>query len=347
MAKFMTEKEAKKLAEKHLDNVFDSMDISRLATGVKYQKGKVRENFIMTDSDGSQERVLVTSDRVSVFDSVVGTIPFKGQVLDEIAHWWFEQTKFIVPNHVIDRPSPVVTLAKQCTPLKVEMVVRGFLTGTSSTSIWTAYEKGARTFCGQVLDQGMKRNEKLPHAMVTPSTKAETGEHDQSVSPDDIIRNDVLPGNKDVQKKVWRELNSHSLVLFGMGSLLADRMGLILVDTKYEFGLTRDGKVILIDEIHTPDSSRYWERDSYPESFRKDADPKQLSKQFARDRVIAKGYDPSKGGKVPMLDDKDRVDCAALYIMMCQRITGKTFVPDTRGVDERVYKPLKALGVMR
>ncbi len=344
---FLTEDEARKLAEDNLNNVLAVLDTSKLADGVKYEKGKVRENFVMTDKLGNKKRVLVTSDRVSVFDSVVGSIPFKGQVLDDLAHWWFGETGFLVQNHVLARPSPVITIAEQCTPLKVEMVVRAYLTGTSSTSIWTAYEKGSRVFCGNCLDDGMKKNQKLPYVMITPSTKADYGGHDLSVSADDILDMKVLPGNPLEQKSLMQQLSSHALVLFGKGALLADKIGLILVDTKYEFGIAKDGRVLLIDEIHTPDSSRFWEKDSYPESFSKGKDPKQLSKQFARDAVIAKGYDPNSSAKVPMLDDKDRVECAVRYILLCQRITGKPFVPDTRPVKERVYKHLEELGVLR
>jgi phosphoribosylaminoimidazole-succinocarboxamide synthase len=347
MEQFMTEDDARALARKHLNETFDRFDESKIAKGVKYYRGKVRENLSFVDKEGKRRRLLVTSDRVSVFDSVVGTIPFKGQVLDEITHWWFRQTRFMVPNHVIERVSSSVTLGEECVPLKVEMVVRNFLTGTSSTSILTAYEQGSRVFCGNHLDEGMEKNQKLPYPMVTPSTKGDQGDHDVSVSAEEIIESNTLPGSKVVQKKLWSQLHSYSISLFGIGSLLADKMGLILVDTKYEFGIAADGRVLVIDEIHTPDSSRFWEKGSYTECFLQGKEPAPLSKQFARDAVIAKGYDPKRGGKVPLLDDDDRVECAVRYIMLCQRITGRPFVPDTRSSEERVYAPLKKLGVLR
>ncbi|MFH1669471.1 MAG: phosphoribosylaminoimidazolesuccinocarboxamide synthase [Candidatus Woesearchaeota archaeon] len=347
MQQFMTEDEARKIAEENLDNTFSTFDRSRLLKEVDYHKGKVRENFTLPDAGARPRRILATSDRVSVFDSVVGTIPFKGQVLDNITHWWFRQTGFMVPNHVIDRPSSTITVADQCTPLKVEMVVRNFLTGTSSTSIWTAYDQGDREFCGNDLDDGMEVHQRLPYPMITPSTKADCGDHDESVSVESILKRGVLPGSRAEQKKIWNQLHNYSISLFGMGSLLSNKIGLILVDTKYEFGMTKDGRVVVIDEIHTPDSSRFWEKGSYTEAFLQGKDPKQLSKQFARDAVIAQGYDPKKGGKVPMLEDDARVECAARYIMLCQRLTGRPFVPDARPTSERVYGPLEKLGILR
>ncbi|MFC1741811.1 phosphoribosylaminoimidazolesuccinocarboxamide synthase [Nanoarchaeota archaeon] len=344
--KFLTEDEARALAKKHLADTLDKVDITKMAKGVPHHKGKVRENFVMTGTDGKQKRILVTTDRVSVFDSVVGTIPFKGQVLDEITHWWFDQTKNKVENHIISRPSSTIILADQCIPLKVEMVVRGYLTGTSSTSIWTAYKNGSRVFCGNPLEDGMKQDQPLPVRLLTPSTKADQGDHDVSVSSEEVLSMEVLPGDKTAQKRLMEQLTNHSFALFDHGQALAEDMGLILVDTKYEFGITQDGRVVVIDEIHTPDSSRFWEKATYKDNFEAGKSPKSLSKQFARDAVIAQGYDPEKGGKVPMLEDEARVECAVRYIMLCQRITGKPFVPDTRPLEERIYKPLKVLGVL-
>jgi phosphoribosylaminoimidazole-succinocarboxamide synthase len=342
MAAMLSESDARSLAEKNIENVFDSVDEGALADGVKRYSGKVRENYILP---GEKVRVLHTSDRVSVFDSVVGTVPFKGQVLDELTHWWFDRTSILVPNHVLSRPAPTLTVASQCEPLLVEMVVRAYLTGTSSTSIWTAYERGDRKFCGHPLPEGMKKDQRLPYVMVTPSTKAAQGEHDVSVSS--AIAMNHLPGSQARQLALWEQINSQALALFGMGAGASDDIGLILVDTKYEFGMAPDGRVVVIDEIHTPDSSRFWEKGDYSDRFAQGRDPKSLSKQFVRDAIIAQGYDPKVGGDVPKLTDKGRIECAVRYIMLCQRITGKPFVPDTRGVKDRVYEPLKALGVVK
>ncbi len=339
----MTEEEAKKNAEKNLGNISECIEPSNLAEGIIYQQGKVRENYITPYGN----RILLTTDRVSVYDSIVGTIPFKGQILDEITHWWFEKTKTLSKNHVISRPSPVITVAKQCNPLKIEMVVRAYLTGTTTTSIWTEYKNGKREFSGNQLPEGMRKNEKLPYVMITPTTKGDYGKHDEPISPKDIAERNLLHGSKMEQEHLWLSLCNQSLALFGMGSALADSAGLILVDTKYEFGLTNEGEVILIDEIHTADSSRYWEKQDYGERFARGEEPMSLSKQFVRDAIINQGYDPEKDHEVPMLSDESRIECAARYIMLCQRITGKPFIPDTRPAEEKIYKPLKELGVLK
>jgi phosphoribosylaminoimidazole-succinocarboxamide synthase len=343
---FMTENQAKELAEKNLGNVIGEIDTSNLAEGVEYYKGKVRENFSLPDGE---RRVLLTSDRVSVFDKVVGAVPFKGQILDEMTHWWFEKTGVLVPNHIRERPSSVVTVADECEPLLVEMVVRAYLTGTSSTSIWTAYENGAREFCGHPLPDGMKKNQRLPYVMVTPSTKAAHGEHDESISATEVILRDLLPGSGHEPREMWERLNSQALALFGMGAAHSDNMGLILVDTKYEFGIAKDGRVVVFDEILTPDSSRYWEKEDYSVRFAEGKSPRSLSKQFVREEIEKLGYDPKKDQDkpVPKLHDEGRVECAVRYIMLCQRITGKPFEPDTRSVRERVYGPLEEIGVMK
>jgi phosphoribosylaminoimidazole-succinocarboxamide synthase len=341
---FMTEDEARKLAEDNLDNCIDSIDSTMLPDGIEHYSGKVRENYTSNDR---KTRYLLTTDRVSVFDSVVGTVPFKGQVLDEITHWWFEKTKSLVHNHAHKRLPPSITVAEQCEPLKVEMIVRAYLTGTSSTSIWTAYQEGCREFCGNALPYGMEYNQRLPYAMVTPSTKAEHGGHDESLSPQQVLERKILPGDEQAQKAMMHMLTNQSLVLFGAGSAFLRHAGLILVDTKYEFGITRFGDVVAIDEMHTPDSSRFWEQRNYIEAMETGQDPKSISKQFVRDEILKQGYDIKKGGELPMLEDQGRIECAARYIMICQQITGERFEPDMRSVEERIYQPLAELGIMR
>ena len=339
---FLSEAEARKLAERNLCDVVDEIDTSMLAEGVKHYKGKVRENFTLPDKS---QRVLLTTDCVSVYDHVVGTVPFKGQVLDEIAHWWFEKTKTVVPDHVIYLKDSTITLAHECEPFPVEMVVRAYLTGTSDTSIWTAYAEGKREFCGHRLPEGMRKNERLPYVMITPSTKAEHGQHDESITMD--AAKALLPGNTEEKARIWDAISSHALVLFGMGAALSDKMGLILVDTKYEFGRTKDGRIVVMDEIHTPDSSRFWEKGDYASRFAAGMEPKQLSKQFVREAIDKQGYKHRPGEIPPPLSDANRIECAVRYIMLCQRMTGRPFVPDTRGAEERAYRPLKELGVLR
>jgi phosphoribosylaminoimidazole-succinocarboxamide synthase len=208
-------------------------------------KGKVRDRYDLGDT-----LALITTDRQSAFDRILATIPFKGQVLNQTGAWWFEQTKDIIPNHVIDLPDPNVTIAKKCKPFPIEFVVRGYVTGSSSTSLWTIYNKGDREYCGIQFPDGMVKNQKLPEPVITPTTKEE--DHDRPISPDEIISEGWM------EKEHWEYASQKAIDLFVRGQEISSRHGLILVDTKYEMGIAEDGEITLIDEIHTPDSSRYW-----------------------------------------------------------------------------------------
>ncbi len=219
--------------------------------GEKYE-GKVRDNY---SKDG--RRIIIVTDRLSAFDKVITLIPFKGQVLNQMAQFWFENTSDIAANHVIEFPDPNVVVAKLCKALPVEMVVRGYITGVTGTSVWTHYEKGVRNFCGNELPEGLKKNQKFEKAILTPSTKAEHGDHDESVSRDDILRRGVITVEQ------FDEMADIALKLYQRGVEVCAKQGIILVDTKYEFGISPDGKIMLIDEIHTPDSSRFWFADEY------------------------------------------------------------------------------------
>jgi phosphoribosylaminoimidazole-succinocarboxamide synthase len=248
---------------------------------------------------------------------VLGTIPFKGQVLNGLATYWFERTKDVVPNHMIAMPDPNVIECIECEPLLVEMVMRSYLTGTTSTSIWTHYEKGSRNFCGHPLPDGMKKNQKLPKPILTPATKAPKGEHDISGSREDILATgNVTAADFDAAAVLAEKL-------FAAGQKMCAERGLILVDTKYEFGKTKDGRIIVIDEIHTPDSSRFWMRDTYEARFAAGQDPEPLDKDFVRRAFIAMGY---KGdGPPPAMPDDVRVGAAQRYIEAYERITGEPF----------------------
>jgi phosphoribosylaminoimidazole-succinocarboxamide synthase len=215
-------------------------------------KGKVRDRY-----DLGKAFALITTDRQSAFDRILATIPFKGQVLNQTGAWWFEQTKDIIPNHVIDFPDPNVTIAKKCTPFPIEFVVRGFVTGSSSTSLWTIYEEGNREYCGIQFPDGMVKNQKLPKPVITPTTKEE--EHDRAISPAEIIAEGWM------EKEHWEYASKKAIDLFVRGQEISSKHGLILVDTKYEMGLDEKGEITLIDEIHTPDSSRYWIEESFQE----------------------------------------------------------------------------------
>jgi phosphoribosylaminoimidazole-succinocarboxamide synthase len=308
-----------------LPRCLDHTDFTAL--GEKYE-GKVRDNY--TTRDG--RRYIVTTDRISAFDRVLGTVPFKGQVLNGMAAWWFEQTKSLAPNHMLGTPDPTVLECVECTPILVEMVVRAYATGTTSTSLWTNYEKGVRNFCGHVLPEGLTKHQKLPHAILTPTTKAPKGEHDVSGS-----REEILATGK-VTARDFDEAAAIAMPLFAAGQRIAAERGLILVDTKYEFGRTKDGKLVVIDEIHTPDSSRFWQEKTYAERIAAGQDPDPLDKDFVRRWFIAQGY---KGdGTPPAMTDDVRVGAAERYIAAYEQITGRTFVPDREPPLPRIRKNL-------
>ena len=312
-----------------LSSCLDSTDLHEL--GAKYE-GKVRDNY--TTADG--RRFIVVTDRISAFDHVLGTVPFKGQMLNGMAAWWFEKTKDIVPNHVLGVPDPNVLECTECTPLLVEMVVRAYATGTTSTSLWTHYERGARVFCGHVLPEGLKKHQKLPHPILTPTTKAPKGEHDISGS-----REEILATGK-VTAKDFDEAAVLAMKLFVSGQNICAERGLILVDTKYEFGRTRDGKLVVIDEIHTPDSSRFWQARTYEERFRSGQDPEPLDKDFVRRWYVSQGY---KGdGPPPPMPDDVRIGAAERYIAAYERITGLSFAPSTEPPLPRIARNLGLRG---
>lgn len=308
------------------DATLNALDGDFEQLGKRYS-GKVRENF---SRDG--ERLIIVTDRVSAFDVVLGTIPFKGQVLNGLARHWFELTKDLFPNHVIDVPDAQVMRAVECDPIHVEFVVRGYLTGVSSTSIWRAYEKGERTFCGHALAEGMQRHQKLPANIVTPSTKAAKGEHDESVSKDRLFEMGVI------EQEEFDRLEAQCLELFAFGQKVAADRGMILVDTKYELGRAPDGRVVLIDEIHTPDSSRYWYADTYEDAMAKGESPKSLDKEFVRRWLVEQGYHGD--GPPPTLPDEIRVEAARRYIETYERLTGTDFQPATEAPLPRIKRAL-------
>jgi phosphoribosylaminoimidazole-succinocarboxamide synthase len=294
--------------------------------GAKYE-GKVRDNY---SRDG--KRFIVVTDRISAFDRVLGTVPFKGQVLNRLAAWWFDKTKDVVPNHVRRVPDPNVLECIECTPVLVEMVVRAYATGTTSTSLWTHYERGVRNFCGHQLPDGLKKHQRLPAPIVTPTTKAPKGEHDVSGSREEILASGLVSGADFDEAAVL------AMKLFAAGQKLCNERGIILVDTKYEFGRTPDGRMVAIDEIHTPDSSRFWKAATYPQRFQAGEDPDPLDKDFVRRWYIAQGY-RGEGEPPPMPDDV-RVGAAERYVAAYEQITGEPFVPDTQPPNARIAKNL-------
>jgi len=297
------------------------------ALGAKYE-GKVRDNY--TTKDG--RRYIVVTDRISAFDRVLGTLPLKGQVLNGLAAFWFERTRGVAPNHVISVPDPNVTIARECTPLPVEMVMRAYVTGVTSTSIWTHYQQGARVFCGHKLPEGLRKNERLPAPILTPSTKAPKGDHDISASREEIL----AMGHIDARD--FDAAAEMAAALFEHGQAWCRDRGLILVDTKYEFGKDTDGNIVVIDEIHTPDSSRFWFSATYDERFSQAKDPESFDKEYVRRYLAGLGF---KGdGPIPAIPDEVRVEAARRYIEAFETITGSEFKPDTTDPAVRIPKNL-------
>jgi phosphoribosylaminoimidazole-succinocarboxamide synthase len=308
-----------------LKHTLDRTDFPSL--GKKYE-GKVRDNY----TTPSGERILVVTDRISAFDRVLGTLPYKGQVLNALAVWWFEETKHIAPNHVIRVPDPNVLVGEECEPLKVEMIVRAYVTGNTSTSIWTHYNKGVREFAGHKLPDGLKKHQVLDKPILTPSTKAEHGDHDVTVSREEIIAMGAVTAND------FDAAAEYAYALFKHGQKVCADRGLILVDTKYEFGRNKKGEIVVIDEIHTADSSRFWFAESYPEAFASGSDPKSFDKDYVRRWLGAQGY--TGDGPVPNIPDEVRTEAAARYIKACDTIRGEPFVPDTQDPQSRLKRNL-------
>lgn len=290
--------------------------------------GKVRDVYDIDD----RYLAMVATDRISAFDVVLPKgIPFKGQVLNQIAEYFLNATSDIVPNWKVTVPDPMVTIGYKCEPLKIEMIVRGYLAG----SAWRDYKAGGREICGVTLPEGMRENQKFPSPILTPTTKADEG-HDENISRDEIINRGI------VSKEVYEQVEKYALALFKRGSEMAAERGLILVDTKYEFGLL-DGKVILIDEIHTPDSSRYFYADGYEERFEKGEEQRQLSKEFVRQWLIANGFMGKAGQKVPEMTDEYCNEVSQRYIELYEHITGRKFIPaDESNLSERIERNVSA-----
>ncbi|MFP6654858.1 MAG: phosphoribosylaminoimidazolesuccinocarboxamide synthase, partial [Myxococcota bacterium] len=281
---------------------------------------------------GTENRTLIVTDRVSCFDVVVGTIPLKGQILNQMAAFWFDQASDIARNHLVSMPDPCVSIVQECETLPVEFVMRGYLTGSSSTSIWTAYNDGVRDYCGNLLPDGLQRHEKLAEPILTPTTKAEQGDHDALTSRAELISSGAISEAR------YDEAHVIAQRLFSEGTLFAKKQGLILVDTKYEMGLDNDGNIIVIDEIHTPDSSRYWRADDYEGALSEGRSPAAIDKEYVRLWLGEQGY---KGeGTPPELPIEVRVEAATRYISAFEQISGLAFEPNLEEPTERIRRNL-------
>jgi len=291
-----------------ISGTIDETSFTRLGNP---RRGKVRDIY---ESGGNM--FFLTTDRISAFDRVITTLPFKGFILTSIAGFWFWKTENIVKNHIIAIPHPNVMHVKKLKPIEVEMVVRAYITGVTSTSLWTMYSQGKRVVSGHRMTEGLKKNEKLPEPIITPSTKAFKG-HDRTVSPAELIKAGV------VSQELYDELARVSLELFSFAAKWCAGKGVILVDTKYEFGIDENGGVTLMDEVHTPDSSRFWDAESYESSFSRGEDPLGFDKEYVRKWLKNAGY--SGEGDIPAVPDEVRAEAAVKYINAYEKITGECF----------------------
>jgi phosphoribosylaminoimidazole-succinocarboxamide synthase len=313
---------------RHLDRVLDDATIPELPN---HYRGKVRDNYDLPDG----RRLIIATDRLSAFDRNIVAIPLKGQVLTQIARFWFDGTADICRNHVIDYPDPNVLLCTRLDILPIEIVVRDYLAGTTATSVWSMYRAGRREIYGLRFPDGLRENEKLPQTVITPTTKARDGEHDEPVTPAEILDRGLLTAAQ------WQEVSEKALALFARGRDIAAGRGLILVDTKYEFGRDQDGQILLADEIHTPDSSRYWFAESYPGRFAAGEPPDSFDKDFVR-RWVAARVDPYRD-QIPPIPREIIAEAARIYVSVFETITGESFAvvqPET-SVIERIRTNLR------
>lgn len=316
---------SKKLILEAIAHPFKQTNFKNLGKRIQ---GKVRDTYIL---DG--KRIIITTDRQSAFDKVLGLIPYKGAVLNQLSAFWFEKTKDIIENHVLSVPDPNVMVVKSAKVIPIEMVGRGYITGVTDTSIWGSYERGERVIYGIRFPEGLKKNQKLPKSVITPTTKAEKG-HDERLTEEEILK------KKIVSPQIWKQMKKATLALFERGQKVCDKAGIILVDTKYEFGLI-DNKLILIDEVHTPDSSRYWKKDSYQQRFSLGEEPEYYDKEVLRIWFKERGY---KGeGNPPKMPDDFIIKMSLLYQQIFERVTGKKFKGDKHPIERRIKENIRKL----
>ena len=308
-----------------LDNTLTETSLGPL----NKKTGKVRDQY-----DLGNRLALITTDRQSAFDRVLASIPFKGQVLNMASAWWFDKTKHIIDNHVINMADPNVIIAKKCKVFPIEFVVRGFITGSTSTSLWTVYNKGDREYCGNILPEGLEKNQRLKSNMLTPTTKEE--HHDRPIAPSEIVSENWMTQDD------WDYCSQKALELFEFGQNKAKENGMILVDTKYEMGKDEDGNILLIDEIHTPDSSRYWIADTYEDRMKNGEEPQNIDKEFLR-LWFVDNCDPYKDKELPPAPEELIVELSSRYIYLYETITGGVFpFPDRdKTIQKRINENLK------
>jgi len=296
--------------------------------------GKVRISYDLPDA----RRLFITTDRLSAFDHLVAAVPFKGQVLNQLAAWWLERTGDIIPNHALSTPDPNVLIAREARPLPVEVIVRGYITGVTSTSLWKRYEEGERVIYGYDMPDGLKKNSALPGAIITPTTKAEAGAHDEALTCGEVTERGL------VEEGLWERVQEAALRLFARGQDIARHAGLILADTKYEFGLDHEGRLMLIDEVHTPDSSRFWIASTYADRFAAGDEPESTDKEIIRRALSHAGY--RGDGAPPRLPEEVWEETSRRYIEAYETLTGHTFSPGATPIPERIKTNLQKAGIL-
>lgn len=306
-----------------------ALDGVELEWPYEHARGKVRDLFSLPD----ERWLIVTTDRLSAFDRVLTSIPFKGQVLNQLSAFWFERTSDIIPNHLLGVPDPNVSLVHECETLPVEVVVRGYITGVTQTALWYRYSLGERHIYGYDFPDGMEKNEELPTPIITPTTKGRAGEHDERITCDEVVERGLLDG------PTWDRVQAAALEIFARGQEIARQGGLILVDTKYEFGRGPDGTLMIIDEVHTPDSSRFWVAESYEERVAGGLEPESFDKEFLRLWYAERGY--RGDGEPPAATEDLIVQVSQRYIALYEKLTGQTFEPGAYPAAGRIEAALK------
>lgn len=297
------------------------------------QSGKVREGYAFEPG----LRLLVTTDRLSAFDRVLAAVPFKGQVLNQLSAWWFEHTAGIIPNHMLSVPDPNAMICREAQPFSVEVIVRGYITGVTTTALWYRYSLGERQIYGYSFPEGLRKNEALPAPIITPTTKGGPTGHDERLTCAEVVEKGLL------DRETWNQVQAAALDLFRRGQAMAEKAGLILVDTKYEFGRAQDGTVLLIDEVHTPDSSRFWRRSSYEQRLSAGQEPELFDKEFVRLAYAAAGY--RGDGEPPVLPQHTWVETSLLYQSIFEGLTGLLFSPGEYPVQPRLVQNLRKAGL--
>jgi phosphoribosylaminoimidazole-succinocarboxamide synthase len=296
--------------------------------------GKVRDWYDLPNG----KRLIVTTDRLSAFDKILASVPYKGQVLNQLSAWWFEQTKDIVPNHIISLSDPNAAIVNEAEPFLVEVIVRGYITGVTSTALWYRYSLGERSIYGYDFPEGLQKNAALPEPIITPTTKGGATGHDERLTCAEVTEKGLL------DKQTWDQVQAAALAVFKRGQEVARKAGMILVDTKYEFGRAPNGSVVLIDEVHTPDSSRFWKANTYEERFAAGEDPENFDKEFVRLAYAEKGY--RGDGDAPSMPAELWASASERYITIYELLTGKTFEAGKYPIEQRLIENLKKAGLI-